>query len=137
MVSTAPLFPLSAHRPLVPSAPLGVPGSSGVASALAVPVHPAAPFSAPPLFRPFALDPSPSSLPVSSAPPPPVSYSLPSFSACASAYPDSSTPPDHLALSLVIRMTSRRILLLTSSLAFLTLAFPRRFRIPLVLSFAI
>ena len=57
-------------------------------------MHPAATVSAPFLFRPFALDPSTSFLPVSSAPPPPVSSSLPSFSASAFAYPDSSALPD-------------------------------------------
>ena len=85
---------MSAHVPSVPGVSVGVPGSSGVFAAPAVPVHPAAPVSAPTLFRPFASDPSPSSLPVSSAPPPPVSSGLPSFSASTFAFPDSSALPD-------------------------------------------
>ena len=121
------------HRPSVPSAPLGVPGSLGVASAPAVPVHPAALVSAPSLFHPFASDPSPSSLRVFLLlllPSPPVfllSLLLP--------LPIRTLPfllILRLPSRLVIRMTSRRILLLTPSLAFLTLAFPQRFWIPLV-----
>ena len=95
-VSAPPIFPfpLSTYRLLVPVVSRGVPGSSGVFAAPAVPVHPAASVSAPSLFRPFASDPSPSSLPVSSAPPPPVSSGLPSFSTSTFAFPDSSAPSD-------------------------------------------
>ena len=74
-----------------------VPGSLGVSLALAVPVRPLAPVSAPSLFRPFAAD-SSSSLTVSLAPPPPSSSGLPSFSASSFTYPGSSAPPDPSAI---------------------------------------
>ena len=61
-----------------------------------VPACSEAPVSAPFLFRPFALDPSPSSssVPVSSAPPPPgFSGPPPGFSSSSFSFPDSSVPP--------------------------------------------
>ena len=97
-VVSAPPFPFSfgdCHS-WAPGSSLGVPGSSGVAAAPAVPARSEAPVSAPSLFRPFALDPSPSSssLPVSSAPPPPgFSGPPPDFSSSSFSFPDSSAPP--------------------------------------------
>ena len=72
---------------------LGVPGSSGVALAPAVPVRPSALAPAPSLFRPFASGPS-SYVTVSSAPPPVGSSGLPSFSSSSYAFASAPAPPD-------------------------------------------
>ena len=72
---------------------LGVPGSSGVTLASAVPVRPSAP--APSLFHPFASV-SASSVPVSSAPPSVTSSGRPPFSS-SFAFDSSSAPPDPLS----------------------------------------
>ena len=104
VVSAPPSFPFSLGdcRSWAPGRSLRVPGTSGVAAAPAVPGRSEAPVSTPSLFRPFTLDPSPSSssVPVSSAPlPPGFSSPPPSFSSSSFSFPDSSAPPPDPSVS--------------------------------------
>ena len=137
VVSAPPSFPFSLgdRRPWAPVGSLGVPGSSGVVAAPAVPARCEATVFTPPLFCPFALDPSPSSLSLRLllllVSPVLLRVSLLPFRF-------RTLPLLLLTLLLPSRLflrTFRRILLLTLSLAFLTLVRLWLFRTPFVRSF--